>query len=86
MDGCCQLDFLPCFPYVFQCVALFFLCGYHAHFCVIEDVYKRQIIASINCYQNADWVEFAAKIEEAGADALEINILALQTDVVPRPS
>ena len=26
-------------------------------------------------------VEFAAKIEEAGADALEINILALQTDV-----
>ena len=39
------------------------------------------IIASINCYQNADWVEFAAKIEEAGADALEINILALQTDV-----
>ena len=39
------------------------------------------IIASINCYQNADWVEFATKIEEAGADALEINILALQTDV-----
>ena len=32
------------------------------------------IIASINCYQNAE-------IEEAGADALEINILALQTDV-----
>ncbi|WP_373721262.1 dihydroorotate dehydrogenase-like protein [Bacteroides heparinolyticus] len=39
------------------------------------------IIASINCYQNADWVDFATKIEEAGADALEINILALQTDV-----
>lgn len=28
----------PCFPYVFQCVALFFLCGYHAHFCVIDGV------------------------------------------------
>ena len=39
------------------------------------------IIASINCYQDADWIEFAKKIEEAGADALEINILALQTDV-----
>ena len=38
MDGCCQLDFLPCFPYVFQCVALFLLCGYHAHFCVIDGV------------------------------------------------
>lgn len=40
------------------------------------------IIASINCYQNADWIDFAKKIEEAGADALEINILALQTDVL----
>lgn len=39
------------------------------------------IIASINCYQDADWIEFAKKIEEAGADALEINILALQTDM-----
>ena len=27
------------------------------------------VIASINCYQDADWIEFARKIEEAGADA-----------------
>lgn len=39
------------------------------------------IIASINCYQDAEWIEFAKQIEEAGADALEVNILALQTDV-----
>lgn len=39
------------------------------------------IIASINCHQDAAWVDFATKIEEAGADAIEINILALQTDV-----
>lgn len=39
------------------------------------------IIASINCYQDADWIEFATKIEEAGADALEVNILSLQTDI-----
>ena len=39
------------------------------------------VIASINCYQDADWIEFARKIEEAGADALEVNILALQTDI-----
>lgn len=39
------------------------------------------IIASINCFQDADWIEFATKIEEAGADALEVNILALQTDI-----
>lgn len=38
------------------------------------------IIASINCYQDAKWEDFAKKIEEAGADALEVNILALQTN------
>ena len=43
------------------------------------------IIASINCYRDTDWVEFATRIEEAGADALELNILALQTDVHYRP-
>ena len=38
------------------------------------------IIASINCYDDAQWVDFAKQIEQAGADALEINILALQSD------
>ena len=40
------------------------------------------VIASINCYEDADWIDFAKKIEEAGADALEVNILALQTEVL----
>ena len=39
------------------------------------------VIASINCYTDAEWVDFAKQIEEAGADALEINILALQSDI-----
>ena len=39
------------------------------------------IIASINCYSDAEWIDFAKQIQEAGADALEINILALQSDV-----
>ena len=38
------------------------------------------VIASINCYRDAEWIDFAKQIEQAGADALEINILALQTD------
>ena len=38
------------------------------------------IIASINCYSDSEWIEFAKQIEDAGADALEINILAIQTD------
>lgn len=39
------------------------------------------IIASINCYDNNNWVGFAKKIAEAGADAIEINILAIQTEL-----
>ena len=39
------------------------------------------IIASINCYTESEWTDFAKQIESAGADAIEINILALQTDI-----
>ncbi len=35
------------------------------------------IIASINCVKSDEWVEFAKKIEKAGADALELNIYFL---------
>lgn len=40
---------------------------------------KIPIIASMNCYTDSEWVDFAKMFEEAGADALEINILAIQT-------
>jgi dihydroorotate dehydrogenase (fumarate) len=32
------------------------------------------VIASINCVTDREWVEFTQQIEDAGADALEINI------------
>lgn len=32
------------------------------------------VIASINCVTASDWTNFAKRIEEAGADALELNI------------
>ena len=56
---------------------------------IMMEVYQREskkvcdipVIASINCYKDDVWADFAKQIEEAGADALEINILALQTDV-----
>lgn len=38
------------------------------------------VIASINCFSNDTWIEFARELARAGADALEINILALQTN------
>jgi len=38
------------------------------------------IIASINCVSSGEWVDFASKIEEAGADALELNLFFLPID------
>ncbi|RLD78061.1 MAG: diguanylate cyclase [Bacteroidetes bacterium] len=38
---------------------------------------KIPIIASINCNSSHEWTYFATKIEEAGADALELNIFVL---------
>ncbi|MDL2224259.1 dihydroorotate dehydrogenase-like protein [Bacteroidales bacterium OttesenSCG-928-M06] len=39
------------------------------------------VIASVNCYKDDSWIDFAHQIEMAGADALELNIFALNTDL-----
>lgn len=38
------------------------------------------IIASVNCFSNGDWSHFAKKVEESGADGLELNIFVLPSD------
>jgi dihydroorotate dehydrogenase (fumarate) len=38
------------------------------------------IIASINCVTQYDWSYFAKRIQEAGADALELNVYLLPSD------
>lgn len=51
---------------------------------LISDVKARTsvpVVASINCISSSDWVLFARKIEEAGADALELNMFVNPTDV-----
>ncbi|OHD54980.1 MAG: hypothetical protein A2Y33_03160 [Spirochaetes bacterium GWF1_51_8] len=35
---------------------------------------KIPVIASVNCVSADGWLDFAAKIEKAGADALEVNV------------
>lgn len=35
------------------------------------------IVASINCYKLTRWTDFAKSIEDAGADALELNVFLL---------
>ena len=38
------------------------------------------IIASVNCVSPHEWTSFAKKIEDAGADALELNMFILPSD------
>ena len=38
------------------------------------------IIASVNCISSSEWIEFAQKIQEAGADALELNMFIMASD------
>lgn len=42
---------------------------------------KIPIIASINCVTADKWPDFAKRIEDAGADAIELNIFSLPTDL-----
>lgn len=39
------------------------------------------VIASVNCVSMGKWTNFAKKIEDAGADALELNISLLPSDM-----
>jgi dihydroorotate dehydrogenase (fumarate) len=38
------------------------------------------IIASINCISWVEWTDFAKKIQDAGADAIELNVFVLPSD------
>ena len=38
------------------------------------------IIASINCYSGEEWVKYAAELQSAGADALEVNAFILPAE------
>lgn len=38
------------------------------------------IIASVNCVSASEWISFAHRIEDAGADGLELNIFTLPSD------
>ena len=47
-----------------------------------KKVVEMPVIASINCYSPAEWTNFARKIQDAGADALELNIFVLPADAL----
>jgi dihydroorotate dehydrogenase (fumarate) len=39
------------------------------------------VIASINCITSTEWISFAQNIQEAGADAIELNVFILPTNI-----
>ncbi len=39
------------------------------------------VIASINCASSESWIQYAKMIEDAGADALEVNLFLLPADI-----
>ncbi len=41
-----------------------------------------KIIASINCHTMGEWTKYAVAMEEAGADALELNVMSIESDLM----
>ena len=54
--------------------------GYLEHLRRAKQAVKIPIIGSLNGTSTGGWVGYAKKIEEAGADALELNIYFIPTD------
>jgi dihydroorotate dehydrogenase (fumarate) len=54
--------------------------GYLEHLRRAKAAVKIPIIGSLNGVSTGGWVSYAKKIEEAGADALELNIYFIATD------
>ena len=38
------------------------------------------VIASISCISDGEWIEYAKKVEEAGADGIELNMFIMPSD------
>ncbi|HEY1262432.1 MAG TPA: dihydroorotate dehydrogenase-like protein [Terriglobales bacterium] len=55
--------------------------GYLKHILRVKDAVDIPVIASLNGATLGGWTQFARKIEEAGADAIECNIYSIPTDV-----
>ena len=53
---------------------------YLKHIARVKKAVKIPVIGSLNAYSEGGWVSYAKKIQEAGADALELNIYFLPTD------
>lgn len=53
---------------------------YIEHVCKIKQAVSVPVIGSLNGISTGGWIDYAQKIEQAGADALELNMYYLATD------
>jgi len=54
--------------------------GYLEHICRVKAAVDIPVIGSLNGVSSGGWIRYARKIEEAGADALELNVYYIPTD------
>jgi len=57
--------------------------GPHEYLSLVERAKKAleiPVIASVNCSAPGSWTDYARDIEQAGADALEVNLYAVEAD------
>jgi len=54
--------------------------GYLEHIRSAKDALEIPVIASLNGYSKGGWLRYAEMMEQAGADALELNMYYLSTD------
>ena len=54
--------------------------AYLEHIQTIKSSVEMPVIASLNGVSTGGWIEYAKKIESAGADALELNVYFVPTD------
>lgn len=57
--------------------------GPHEYLSLVERAKRAlavPVIASLNCSEPGRWTDFARDIEQAGADALEVNVYAVEAD------
>ncbi len=54
--------------------------GYLEHIRKLKEAVHIPVIASLNGVSNGGWVSFAKKMQQAGADAIELNVYFIPTD------
>jgi dihydroorotate dehydrogenase (fumarate) len=75
-----QYDYPESLDYIMQYTRINNLSKYLTLISETKKITSIPVIASINCVTATEWVSFAADIQNAGADAIELNISLLSTN------